>query len=131
MCTAESSGSSTRRCCPRQSESASSGRSARDVDSSRSSTAPPCSTNRPQRSLCGACPSLLSKGAPRPVILVCFSPCLAAMLHANLGPGDVDLNDPQTLDFYTELAMFKRDETREILVFPPAIAPEHRRSIHI
>jgi hypothetical protein len=45
--------------------------------------------------------------------------------------GDVDLNDPQTLEFYTELAMFKRDESREILVFPPGIAPEHRRSIHI
>lgn len=27
--------------------------------------------------------------------------------------------------------MFKRDETREVLVFPPGIAPEHRRSIHI
>ena len=27
--------------------------------------------------------------------------------------------------------MFKRDETREILVFPPGIAPEHRRSIHV
>jgi len=45
--------------------------------------------------------------------------------------GDIDLNDPQTLEFYTELAMFKRDETREILVFPAHIAPEHRRSIHI
>ncbi|OAA69864.1 R3H domain protein [Cordyceps fumosorosea ARSEF 2679] len=45
--------------------------------------------------------------------------------------GDVDLNDPQTLDFYTELAMFRRDDSREILVFPPGIAPEHRRSIHI
>ncbi|KAI6781604.1 RNA-binding post-transcriptional regulator-like protein [Emericellopsis cladophorae] len=45
--------------------------------------------------------------------------------------GDVDLNDPQTLDFYTELAMFKRDETREVLVFPTGMAPEHRRSIHI
>ncbi|KAJ6439357.1 R3H domain-containingprotein [Purpureocillium lavendulum] len=45
--------------------------------------------------------------------------------------GDVDLNDPQTLDFYTELVMFKRDDSREILVFPPSIAPEHRRSIHI
>ncbi|KAM4060790.1 r3H domain-containing protein [Hirsutella rhossiliensis] len=45
--------------------------------------------------------------------------------------GDVDLNDPQNLEFYTELAMFKRDDTREILVFPPSIAPEHRRSIHI
>ncbi|KAG6038345.1 hypothetical protein E4U41_004294 [Claviceps citrina] len=45
--------------------------------------------------------------------------------------GDVDLNDPQSLEFYTELVMFKRDESREILVFPPGISPEHRRSIHI
>ncbi|PHH88611.1 hypothetical protein CDD83_7299 [Cordyceps sp. RAO-2017] len=45
--------------------------------------------------------------------------------------GDVDLNDPQTLEFYTELVMFKRDDTREVLVFPPSIIPEHRRSIHI
>ena len=41
------------------------------------------------------------------------------------------MNDPQTLDFYTELVMFKRDESREVLVFPPGIAPEHRRSIHV
>lgn len=46
-------------------------------------------------------------------------------------PGDIDLNDPQTLEFYTELAMFKRDETREILVFPAHIAPEARRLIHV
>ncbi|CAG1964195.1 hypothetical protein SNK03_001871 [Fusarium graminearum] len=46
-------------------------------------------------------------------------------------PGDVDLNDPQTLEFYTELVMFRRDDSREVLVFPPGIAPEHRRSIHI
>lgn len=45
--------------------------------------------------------------------------------------GDIDLNDPQTLEFYTELAMFKRDDSREILVFPAHIAPEHRRSIHV
>ncbi|CAM1510590.1 Fc.00g009250.m01.CDS01 [Cosmosporella sp. VM-42] len=45
--------------------------------------------------------------------------------------GDVDLNDPQTLEFYTELVMFRRDDSREILVFPSGIAPEHRRSIHI
>ncbi|RCI16187.1 hypothetical protein L249_3103 [Ophiocordyceps polyrhachis-furcata BCC 54312] len=45
--------------------------------------------------------------------------------------GDVDLNDPQTLEFYTELVMFKRDDSREVLVFPPTIIPEHRRSIHI
>lgn len=45
--------------------------------------------------------------------------------------GDVDLNDPQTLEFYTDLVMFRRDDSREILVFPPGISPEHRRSIHI
>ncbi|PTB63699.1 hypothetical protein BBK36DRAFT_1171172 [Trichoderma citrinoviride] len=45
--------------------------------------------------------------------------------------GDIDMNDPQTLEFYTELAMFRRDDSREILVFPPGIAPEHRRCIHI
>ncbi|KAH7320787.1 R3H domain-containing protein [Stachybotrys elegans] len=45
--------------------------------------------------------------------------------------GDVDLNEPQTLEFYTELVMFKRDDSREILVFPTGISPEHRRSIHI
>ncbi|KHN94770.1 Nucleotide-binding, alpha-beta plait [Metarhizium album ARSEF 1941] len=45
--------------------------------------------------------------------------------------GDVDLNDPQSLEFYTELVMFKRDDGREILVFPAGISPEHRRSIHI
>ncbi|OAA34982.1 Nucleotide-binding, alpha-beta plait [Metarhizium rileyi] len=45
--------------------------------------------------------------------------------------GDVDLNDPQCLEFYTELVMFKRDDSREILVFPAGISPEHRRSIHI
>ena len=27
--------------------------------------------------------------------------------------------------------MFKRDDSREILVFPPGIAPEHRRTIHV
>lgn len=45
--------------------------------------------------------------------------------------GDVDLNDPQCLEFYTELVMFKRDDSREIMVFSPEISPEHRRSIHI
>ena len=62
---------------------------------------------------------------------------LVGRQHLNRDPctnhhlGDLDLNDPQTLEFYTELAMFKRDDSREILVFPPGIAPEHRRSIHI
>ncbi|KAF9874462.1 r3h domain-containing protein [Colletotrichum karsti] len=45
--------------------------------------------------------------------------------------GDVNLNDPETLEFYTELTVFKRDTTREILIFPASISPEQRRQIHI
>ncbi|KAK4078067.1 hypothetical protein Purlil1_12088 [Purpureocillium lilacinum] len=45
--------------------------------------------------------------------------------------GNVDLNDPQVLGFYTELFMFKRDDSREILTFPSPIVPEHRNSIRI
>ncbi|KAI1124151.1 hypothetical protein F5Y10DRAFT_37884 [Nemania abortiva] len=44
---------------------------------------------------------------------------------------DVDLNDPATLDFYTQLTIFKNDLTREVHIFPPDISPEQRRQIHI
>ncbi|TDZ39571.1 RNA-binding post-transcriptional regulator cip2 [Colletotrichum sidae] len=45
--------------------------------------------------------------------------------------GDLNLNDPETLEYYTELTLFKRDPSREILIFPSTIAPEQRRQIHI
>ncbi|KAF2971456.1 hypothetical protein GQX73_g2063 [Xylaria multiplex] len=44
---------------------------------------------------------------------------------------DVDLNDPATLEFYTQLTIFKNDPTREIHIFPTEVAPEQRRQIHI
>ncbi|KAI0967955.1 hypothetical protein F4678DRAFT_229493 [Xylaria arbuscula] len=44
---------------------------------------------------------------------------------------DVDLNDPATLEFYTQLTIFKNDPSREIHVFPTEVAPEQRRQIHI
>ncbi|GAP88659.1 putative r3h domain-containing protein [Rosellinia necatrix] len=44
---------------------------------------------------------------------------------------DVDLNDPATLEFYTQLTIFKNDPTREVFIFSPDIAPEQRRQIHI
>ena len=47
------------------------------------------------------------------------------------GAGDVDLNNPETLGFYTELTLFKTDPSREALIFPPSITPEQRRQIHI
>lgn len=43
---------------------------------------------------------------------------------------DLDLNDPVTLGFYSELMLFKNDATRESLVFPPSTAPADRRTIH-
>ena len=47
----------------------------------------------------------------------------------NLGV-DYDLNDPATLAYYTELTLFKNDQNRESLVFPPNVTPEERRTIH-
>ncbi|KAI0441075.1 hypothetical protein F4803DRAFT_439224 [Xylaria telfairii] len=44
---------------------------------------------------------------------------------------DVDLNDPATLEFYTQLTIFKNDPSREVHIFSPDIAPEQRRQIHI
>ncbi|KAI4596695.1 hypothetical protein KJ359_005037 [Pestalotiopsis sp. 9143b] len=44
---------------------------------------------------------------------------------------DIDLNNPKTLEFYTELTMFQRDTTRESYIFSPDISPEERRQIHI
>ncbi|KAL2116251.1 hypothetical protein VTJ04DRAFT_8418 [Mycothermus thermophilus] len=44
---------------------------------------------------------------------------------------DVDLNNPETLSFYTELMLFKNDPNREIIVFPSTITPQQRRTVHI
>ncbi|KAI0025071.1 hypothetical protein F4780DRAFT_411557 [Xylariomycetidae sp. FL0641] len=46
-------------------------------------------------------------------------------------PLHVDLNDPATLEFYTQLTLFKNDPSREVHIFSPDIAPEQRRQIHI
>ncbi|KAK1761546.1 RNA-binding post-transcriptional regulator cip2 [Echria macrotheca] len=45
--------------------------------------------------------------------------------------GDVDLNNPETLQFYTELTLFRNDPNREIIVFPSTITPQQRRIVHI
>jgi hypothetical protein len=47
-----------------------------------------------------------------------------------LTPADIDLNDPTTLGFYTDLMLFKGDVGRESLIFPASITPEQRRTIH-
>ncbi|KAL8709853.1 MAG: hypothetical protein Q9220_005469 [cf. Caloplaca sp. 1 TL-2023] len=43
---------------------------------------------------------------------------------------DVDLNDPQTLNFYSQLLLFKDDHSREVLIFPHTLTPVARRVVH-
>ncbi|KAK0651068.1 hypothetical protein B0T16DRAFT_386574 [Cercophora newfieldiana] len=41
-------------------------------------------------------------------------------------------NSPlHTLNFYTELTLFRSDPNREIIVFPSTITPQQRRTVHI
>ena len=43
---------------------------------------------------------------------------------------DVDLNDPQTLQFYSQLLLFRDDHAREALIFPSNLSPPQRRIVH-
>ncbi|KAL7269101.1 Peptidyl-prolyl cis-trans isomerase pin4 [Rhizina undulata] len=43
---------------------------------------------------------------------------------------DVDLNDPQTLQFYSQLLLFRDDASREALIFPTTLSPQQRRIVH-
>lgn len=43
---------------------------------------------------------------------------------------DVDLNDPQALQYYTKLILFKEDPARDLLVFAPTLSPPERRIVH-
>ncbi|KAI9763025.1 MAG: hypothetical protein M4579_000088 [Chaenotheca gracillima] len=43
---------------------------------------------------------------------------------------DVDLNDVQTLQFYSQLLLFKDDHSREALIFPSNLTPVQRRLVH-
>jgi R3H domain len=43
---------------------------------------------------------------------------------------DVDMNDPKTLEFYTDMMLFRRDTSREVLIFPPTLDPASRRIVH-
>jgi hypothetical protein len=43
---------------------------------------------------------------------------------------DVDLNDPQVLQFYSQLLLFKESPERDSMTFPSTLAPPQRRIIH-
>ncbi|KAL1627196.1 Peptidyl-prolyl cis-trans isomerase pin4 [Neofusicoccum ribis] len=43
---------------------------------------------------------------------------------------EVDMNDPQVLQFYSQLLLFKEDPNRDVLVFPSTLTPSQRRVCH-
>ncbi|ETN44686.1 uncharacterized protein HMPREF1541_10356 [Cyphellophora europaea CBS 101466] len=43
---------------------------------------------------------------------------------------DVDMNDPRTLELYTEMMIFQRDQSREVLIYPATLEPQERRTVH-
>lgn len=43
---------------------------------------------------------------------------------------DVDLNDPQALQYYSKLLLFKEDTARDMLIFSPSLSPPERRIVH-
>ena len=43
---------------------------------------------------------------------------------------DIDMNDPVTLDFYTQLMIFKSSTEPETMIFAQELPPEHRRLVH-
>ncbi|KAL4978920.1 hypothetical protein BDW66DRAFT_129022 [Aspergillus desertorum] len=43
---------------------------------------------------------------------------------------DVDLNDTQTLSYYSQLLLFKEDTSRDSIIFPPNLTPVQRRTVH-
>jgi hypothetical protein len=74
--------------------------------------------------------------ATRPPTMRAYSNTAASSPWANTDApprpiDDIDFNDTQTLDFFSQLLLFKSDETREIFIFPATIAPPQRRIIHV
>ncbi|KMU73098.1 hypothetical protein CISG_03358 [Coccidioides immitis RMSCC 3703] len=43
---------------------------------------------------------------------------------------DLDMNDAQTLQFYSQMLLFKQDQNRESLIFPSTLTPLQRRTVH-
>ncbi|KAJ5303795.1 ARP2/3 complex subunit Arc18 [Penicillium atrosanguineum] len=46
------------------------------------------------------------------------------------GQVEVDLNDSQTLSYYSQLLLFKEDTARDSVIFPPNLTPSQRRTVH-
>lgn len=55
---------------------------------------------------------------------------LPILLLIRTVPTEVDLNDSQTLQFYSQLLLFKEDFSREAVIFPSNLTPVQRRTVH-
>ncbi|KAF2790828.1 hypothetical protein K505DRAFT_75317 [Melanomma pulvis-pyrius CBS 109.77] len=58
------------------------------------------------------------------------SPSPVSALRPSKLDVEVDLNDPQVLQFYSQLLLFKETIERESMTFPPSLSPSQRRTIH-
>ncbi|KAF2868511.1 hypothetical protein BDV95DRAFT_609987 [Massariosphaeria phaeospora] len=67
--------------------------------------------------------------AMRPPQIGAYLPPISGQPSAQL-VADVDLNDPQVLQFYSQLLLFKETPERESMTFPPTLSPIQRRIIH-
>lgn len=43
---------------------------------------------------------------------------------------EVDLNDTQTLQYYSQMLLFKEDTARDSIIFPSNLTPSQRRTVH-
>ncbi|OQD67167.1 hypothetical protein PENDEC_c043G06931 [Penicillium decumbens] len=58
------------------------------------------------------------------------SPSPVSQRGQKIGQVEVDLNDSQTLSYYSQLLLFKEDTTRDSVIFPPNLTPSQRRTVH-
>jgi RNA recognition motif-containing protein len=45
-------------------------------------------------------------------------------------PAELDFNDPQVLNLYSQLLLFKEDPTRDSMILPHTLTPAQRRIVH-
>jgi hypothetical protein len=77
--------------------------------------------------------SSLSRNTPSPLSHRSTKPgkwLTKILSQIELTSQDIDMNDAKTLEFYTNMTLFKQDPSREVLIFPTTLEPHHRRIVH-
>ncbi|KAJ5908690.1 hypothetical protein N7495_001372 [Penicillium taxi] len=57
-------------------------------------------------------------------------PCPNRLITDDFFSQDVDLNDSTTLNFYSQLLLFKEDTARDSFIFASNLTPSQRRTVH-